>query len=68
MQSVLNGVFTVPGNGTINFNDILCTLHQGSYEGWLVVEAEQDPTIAPSYRYAEMGYRHLHDLLESISE
>ncbi|HEX3632038.1 MAG TPA: myo-inosose-2 dehydratase, partial [Casimicrobiaceae bacterium] len=33
------------------------------YQGWLVVEAEQDPSVAPSYRYAELGYRHLRDLV-----
>ena len=36
-----------------------------SYRGWLVVEAEQDPVVAPSYRYAEMGYKHLRGLVDS---
>ena len=37
-------------------------LRDAGYRGWLVVEAEQDPAVAPSYRYAEMGFRHLAEL------
>ena len=39
-------------------------LYDNDYAGWLVVEAEQDPVVAPSYRYAEKGYRHLRALVE----
>jgi inosose dehydratase len=40
----------------------LSTLHAAGYEGWLVVEAEQDPAVAPSYQYAKKG----HDTLRGI--
>jgi len=33
------------------------------YQGWLVVEAEQDPAVAPSYAYAKKGYETLRRLL-----
>jgi inosose dehydratase len=66
LQSVLNGAFTVPGDGCIDFRSLLQGLYDHNYEGWLVVEAEQDPVVAPSYRYAEMGYTHLHDLVRDI--
>jgi inosose dehydratase len=59
LDSVLNGVFTVPGDGAINFAAIVDTLRAHRYRGWLVVEAEQDPAVAPSYTYAEKGYRTL---------
>jgi inosose dehydratase len=67
LQSVVNGVFTVPGDGAINFSKILHFLSQNCYEGWLVVEAEQDPVVAPSYQYAQVGYHHLYDLVQHIS-
>jgi inosose dehydratase len=66
LQAVINGAFTVPGDGAIAFRPLLQLLYDNGYEGWLVVEAEQDPVVAPSYRYANNGFRHLHDLVASI--
>jgi inosose dehydratase len=66
LRAVINGAFTVPGDGAIAFRPLLQMLYDHGYEGWLVVEAEQDPVVAPSYRYAEQGYRHLRDLVTSI--
>ena len=66
LQSVINGAFTVPGNGCVAFKALLQLLYDSEYRGWLVVEAEQDPVVAPSYRYAEIGYRHLRDLVAAI--
>jgi inosose dehydratase len=67
LQSVLNGAFTVPGDGAIDFAAVLQTLRHAGYEGWLVVEAEQDPAVAPSYQYAKKGYETLHALVEKLS-
>ena len=66
LQAVINGAFTVPGDGAIAFAPLLQLLHDNGYAGWLVVEAEQDPVIAPSYLYADNGYRHLRGLVTSI--
>jgi len=66
LQSVMNGAFSVPGDGCIDFAGILQLLYEHDYEGWLVVEAEQDPAVAPSYHYAQMGYQHLADLVQRI--
>jgi len=66
LQSVINGAFTVPGDGSVDFKALLQLLYDSEYRGWLVVEAEQDPVVAPSYRYAEIGYRHLRDLVAAI--
>jgi inosose dehydratase len=68
LQSVLNGAFTVPGDGCIDFGAVLRRLRQHGYAGWLVVEAEQDPAVAPSYRYADMGYRYLRALVDTLQE
>ena len=68
LDSVLNGVFTVPGDGMVDFDGVARVLAQHDYRGWLVVEAEQDPAVAPSYRYAEMGYRALRTLADRYRE
>ena len=59
LKGVLEGVFTVPGDGFIDFHAFARTLFDIGYEGWVVVEAEQDPAKAPAYEYALMGRRHL---------
>jgi inosose dehydratase len=56
LRGVLAGTFTVPGDGVIDYNTVLAVLHEAGYQGWLVVEAEQDPAVAPSYTYAKKGY------------
>ena len=66
LNSVLKGVFTVPGDGHIDFKSLLQILHDHGYRGWLVVEAEQDPALAPSYQYAQMGFRHLSELKRAL--
>jgi inosose dehydratase len=67
LESVINGAFTVPGDGAIDFAALLAILHENGYAGWLVVEAEQDPVVAPSYVYADKGYRHLRGLVDGLS-
>ena len=66
LTGVLNGIFTVPGDGAIDFDGVLSTLHAGGYAGWLVVEAEQDPAVAPSRAYASKGYRTLRRIVERL--
>ena len=66
LNSVLKGVFTVPGDGHIDFKALLQILHDHGYRGWLVVEAEQDPALAPSYQYAQMGFRHLTEIKRAL--
>jgi inosose dehydratase len=62
LDAVLAGVFTVPGDGCIDFPPLLRTLQQAGYAGWLVVEAEQDPRKAHPLTYARLGYRTLRKL------
>src|SRR6266581_3417025 len=66
LESVINGAFTVPGDGAVDFRALIKLLYENHYCGWLVVEAEQDPVVAPGYRYAEKGYRHLRNLVERV--
>jgi inosose dehydratase len=59
LAAVLAGVFTVPGDGSIDFAAVLAELRPRGYAGWLVVEAEQDPAKAHPLTYARMGFRNL---------
>src|SRR4029077_19120715 len=59
LDAIIDGVFTVPGDGGVDFPPILEALRAHGYSGWLVVEAEQDPAKAHPLTYAAMGYRNL---------
>ena len=58
-QAFLDGAFTVPGDGCIDYSSFLAILKEGNYDGWLVVEAEQDPEKANPLKYAKIGFNHL---------
>lgn len=62
-QAVEAGVFTVPGDGAIDFVPILQALAEAGYEGWLVVEAEQDPAKANPLEYALKARGYLREVL-----
>jgi inosose dehydratase len=59
MGAVLEGIFTVPGDGFLDYASILRVLAEANYSGWLVVEAEQDPGKAHPLTYATMGFKNL---------
>ena len=52
LKAVREGAFTVPGDGCIDFEPIFKVLDENKYEGWFVVEAEQDPAKANPLEYA----------------
>ena len=58
-QAFLDGAFTVPGDGCIDYKPFLTILRNKNYKGWLVVEAEQDPAKANPFEYAKIGYNYL---------
>lgn len=57
LDAVLAGVYTVPGDGMVDFAAVFQAL--AGYSGWVVVEAEQDPAKAHPLTYAKMGHAHL---------
>jgi len=65
MDAVIAGIFTVPGDGCVDYADLLEGLSRDGYAGWLVVEAEQDPAKAHPLTYATLGYRNLRALAEA---
>jgi inosose dehydratase len=56
---VIKGAFTVPGDGSLDFEAIVKRLAGYGYEGWFVVEAEQDPVANPPLEMAKTGYKEL---------
>jgi len=65
LRAVLDGIFTVPGDGSIDFPAVLRALRLHDYAGWLVVEAEQDPVKAHPLTYARLGHVNLKEAAES---
>ena len=63
LDAVVKGVFTVPGDGDIDFSALIQRLAGYDYEGWFVVEAEQDPKQNPPLEMACLGHRRLHEIL-----
>lgn len=59
LQGVKEGVFTVPGDGIIDFKPIFQILAELGYEGWMIVEAEQDPAVANPFEYALMARNYI---------
>ena len=60
----LEGAFTVPGDGCIDYKPLFDVLKKINYSGWLVVEAEQDPAKANPLEYAKIGYNYLTETLK----
>jgi inosose dehydratase len=62
-SAVREGLFTVPGDGCVDFSEIAKFVRGSGYRGWVVVEAEQDPAKATPEVYAAKAYRYIKDLL-----
>jgi inosose dehydratase len=59
LDAILEGVFTVPGDGMIDYYAFARLLAEIGYSGWVVVEAEQDPVKAPPSEFSKLGFEHL---------
>ena len=64
-QAVHDGIFTVPGDGDLDFDPLIRKVAAEGYDGWLIVEAEQDPLRAPPLDMATTAFTHLSGLLKS---
>jgi inosose dehydratase len=62
-EGIEAGVFTVPGDGGIDFVPIFAALAGAGYDGWLIVEAEQDPAKAYPLEYAMKGRNYLREVI-----
>jgi inosose dehydratase len=59
LDGVLAGMFTVPGDGRLDYAEVMKALARIDYFGWIVVEAEQDPALADPRTYGELGLKTL---------
>ena len=59
LKGVRAGTFTVPGDGDVDFAPIFQILEEAGYEGWVVVEAEQDPALANPLEYAMKARKYI---------
>ena len=65
-ESFLDGVFTVPGDGCIDYEPLFKILYENNYDKWLIIEAEQDPKKANPLEFAKIGYNYLYNTLKKI--
>jgi len=65
-ESFLDGVFTVPGDGCIDYEPLFKILYENNYDKWLIIEAEQDPKKANPLEFAKIGYNYLSNTLKKI--
>ncbi|KMY48600.1 myo-inosose-2 dehydratase [Peribacillus loiseleuriae] len=63
LHSFLSGMFTVPGDGCIDFVKVYKQLLDTNYQGWIVIEAEQDPSVAHPLEYALMARKYIDEKL-----
>jgi len=61
LKAVKEGVFTVPGDGGVDFKSVFRLLDKKGYKGWYVVEAEQDPARANPFEYAVKARTYIRD-------
>ena len=61
LDAVRYGSFTVPGDGDYDFTPVFDILAENNYEGWIVVEAEQDPQIANAVEYACLARKYIRE-------
>ena len=65
-ESFLDGVFTVPGDGCIDYEPLLKIIYENNYDKRLIIEAEQDPKKANPVEFAKIGYNYLSNTLKKI--
>lgn len=65
LDAVIKGAFTVPGDGSLDFEEIVTALATKGYEGWFVIEAEQDPIANPPLEMALKGRAELKRVMDA---
>ncbi len=61
LDGVRLGTFTVPGDGVISFDEVFDVLKENNYQGYMLVEAEQDPAKANPLEYAIKARRFINE-------
>jgi inosose dehydratase len=66
LDGVIEGMFTVPGDGDLEYEPLFRALSRIGYSGWIVVEAEQDPVVADPRVYGTLGLDTLKRLAQKL--
>ncbi|MCL6548016.1 MAG: myo-inosose-2 dehydratase [Alicyclobacillus sp.] len=64
LEAVRKGLFTTPGDGSVDFPSVFAALRDAGYDGWMILEAEQDPTVADPVVYAQRSLEYLERVTE----
>lgn len=67
-KSLREGIFTVPGSGSLNFEPIFRALIEKNYNGWALIEGEQDPTVYNPHEYAARSLKYLQKIADKVTE
>lgn len=65
---IRRGVFTVPGTGDLDFEPIIGELLDRGYDGWAMLEGEQDPAKYPAYEFADRALKYIDSIIQSKAE
>lgn len=65
VSCIRRGVFTVPGDGSLDFAPMIRELIDRGYDGWAMIEGEQDPAVHPAYEYAKRSLAYLAGIVDS---
>lgn len=65
---IRRGVFTVPGTGDLDFEPIIGELLDRGYDGWAMLEGEQDPEKYPAYEFADRALKYIDSIIQSKAE
>lgn len=66
-SAVIQGVYTVPGDGCIDFAPIFRELFARGYDGWMIIEAEQDPSVANPVEYARKSKEYIAAIVSDLT-
>ena len=67
LDAIIKGAFTVPGDGSLDFEAIAKALATKGYEGWFVIETGQDPVVNPPLEMAKKGRAELFRVMDAAS-
>jgi inosose dehydratase len=65
---IKKGMFTVPGDGCIDFKPILKEIIDREYDGWILIEGEQDPDVYNPYEYAKRSKSYIENIVNEITQ
>lgn len=66
-ECIRSGLFTVPGDGCLDFEPVFKMLIERNYQGWALLEGEQDPEVHNPYEYAKRSFKYIAEIVNKIN-